>query len=64
MCLYLYVEFSWIIYCIYFYFQGGTPSNLEGSDCPHVGNTFCLNGGTCVFFKDVGEPACKYVIIL
>lgn len=30
-----------------------------GSTCPVIGNAFCLNGGTCVFFKDVGEPACK-----
>ncbi|XP_037044668.1 protein vein isoform X2 [Bradysia coprophila] len=37
------------------------PNNWThlGSPCPVIGNAFCLNGGTCVFFKDVGEPACK-----
>jgi hypothetical protein len=35
-----------------------------GSNCPSEGgDLFCLNGGTCVFFKDVGEPACKWVIL-
>lgn len=40
-----------------------TPHNWthSGSPCPVIGNAFCLNGGTCVFFKDVGEPACKWV---
>ncbi|KAJ6641827.1 Protein vein [Pseudolycoriella hygida] len=37
------------------------PTNWThlGSPCPVIGDAFCLNGGTCVFFKDVGEPACK-----
>lgn len=30
-----------------------------GSNCPHEGgDLFCLNGGKCVFFMAVGEPAC------
>ncbi|KAG5309925.1 PREDICTED: pro-neuregulin-4, membrane-bound isoform-like, partial [Acromyrmex echinatior] len=26
--------------------------------CPIAGD-FCMNGGTCLFFETVGEPACK-----
>ncbi|XP_026461821.1 uncharacterized protein LOC113363545 [Ctenocephalides felis] len=35
------------------------PSHLEPSysECPH--QQFCLNGGTCMFFVRLAEPACK-----
>ena len=26
--------------------------------CPIAGD-FCMNGGTCLFFETVGEPACR-----
>ena len=34
--------------------------SFVGSPCPIPDNSYCLNGGTCLYFETVGEPACKY----
>ena len=32
---------------------------LGGASCPI--DSYCLNGGTCVFYAAIGELSCRYV---
>ncbi|XP_055910323.1 protein vein [Eupeodes corollae] len=35
-----------------------TPTQLSGGKCPEDAYEFCFNGGTCMFFKEIGSYSC------
>lgn len=47
-------------YCFFFSdFVAATAAwPRQEQPCPIAGD-FCMNGGTCLFFETVGEPACR-----
>lgn len=37
------------------------PLNEGMKECPDGGQSFCLNGGKCMFIESLKEPSCKWV---